>query len=139
MYFMAIGFENPTTCLFRTTHLLILENCPLNMLIQDHTVIRATRVNNILSDAGTEESKGVNCKSVLFCVALERYTWQNFLNFCHTCVCALCLWPFLIKQAKTKPIVRTTSLADKTNHPVKGLSFNRLQISLCRNDSIGSE
>ena len=71
---MAIGFENPTTCLFRTTHLLILENCPLNMLIQDHTVIRATRVNNVLSDAGTEESKGVNCKSVLFCVALERYT-----------------------------------------------------------------
>ena len=54
MYFMAIGFENPTTCLFGTTHLLILENCPLNMLIQDHTVIRATRVNNVLSDAGTE-------------------------------------------------------------------------------------
>ena len=53
---MAIGFENPTTCLFRTTHLLILENCPLNMLIQDLTVIRATRVNNVLSDAGTVDT-----------------------------------------------------------------------------------
>ena len=38
---------------------------------------------------GTFFWKWLNFKSLLFCVALERYTWQKFLNSCHTCVCAL--------------------------------------------------
>ena len=54
-------FENPTTLLFRTTCLLILENCQPNMLIQDHTVIRAIRVNTYRIVASTNTSWLVTC------------------------------------------------------------------------------
>ena len=38
---------------------------------------------------------------------------------------------FFFQAVAAKPLARTTCLADKTNHPVKGLSLNRSQYGSC--------